>query len=75
MVNVPKEVWHSIVYGDKTATLSNFKRTHLTGSLVGRCRKTDMTKLIDKHFQIFIKKDPTRCNNVSNFIIPYLYEA
>ena len=23
----------------------------------------------------FIKKDPTRCNNVSNFIIPYLYEA
>ena len=23
----------------------------------------------------FIKKNPTRCNNVSNFIIPYLYEA
>ena len=23
----------------------------------------------------FIKKYPTRCNNVSNFIIPYLYEA
>jgi hypothetical protein len=22
-----------------------------------------------------IKKDPTRCNNVLNFIIPYLYEA
>jgi hypothetical protein len=23
----------------------------------------------------FIKKNPTKCNNVSNFIIPYLYEA
>jgi hypothetical protein len=23
----------------------------------------------------FIKKNPTRCNNVSDFIIPYLYEA
>jgi len=23
----------------------------------------------------FIKKNPTRCNNVSKFIIPYLYEA
>jgi hypothetical protein len=23
----------------------------------------------------FIKKNPIRCNNVSNFIIPYLYEA
>jgi putative alpha-1,2-mannosidase len=23
----------------------------------------------------FIKKNPTRCNNVPNFIIPYLYEA
>jgi len=23
----------------------------------------------------FIKKNPTRCNNVSNFINPYLYEA
>jgi hypothetical protein len=23
----------------------------------------------------FIKKNPTRCNNVSNFIIPYLCEA
>jgi hypothetical protein len=22
-----------------------------------------------------MKKNPTRCNNVSNFIIPYLYEA
>jgi hypothetical protein len=24
---------------------------------------------------IFIKKNPTRCKNVSNFIIPYLCEA
>jgi hypothetical protein len=23
----------------------------------------------------FIKENPTRCNNVSNVIIPYLYEA
>jgi len=23
----------------------------------------------------FIQKNPTRCNNVSKFIIPYLYEA
>jgi hypothetical protein len=23
----------------------------------------------------FIKKNPTRCNNVPNFIIPYLYKA
>ena len=23
----------------------------------------------------YIKKNPTRCSNVSNFIIPYLYEA
>jgi len=23
----------------------------------------------------FIKKNPTRCNNVSTFIIPYLYEV
>jgi hypothetical protein len=23
----------------------------------------------------FIKKDPTRCNSLSKFIIPYLYEA
>jgi hypothetical protein len=23
----------------------------------------------------FIKKNPTRCNNVSKFIIPYLYET
>jgi len=28
-----------------------------------------------KQQNIFIKKNPTRCNNVSNFIIPYLYEA
>jgi len=26
-------------------------------------------------FVEFIKKNPTRCNNVSKFIIPYLYEA
>jgi hypothetical protein len=24
---------------------------------------------------LFIKKNPTRCNSVSKFIIPYLYEA
>jgi len=24
---------------------------------------------------MFIQKDPTRCNSVSKFIIPYLYEA
>ena len=23
----------------------------------------------------FMKKNPTRCNNVSKFVIPYLYEA
>ena len=28
-----------------------------------------------KYVNHFIKKNPTRCNNVSNFIIPYLCEA
>jgi hypothetical protein len=26
-------------------------------------------------FPSFIQKNPTRCNSVSRFIIPYLYEA
>ena len=29
----------------------------------------------DKTNIVFIQKNPTRCNNVSKFIIPYLYEA
>jgi len=32
-------------------------------------------KQTNKPYLQFIKKNPTRCNNVSNFIIPYLYEA
>jgi len=27
------------------------------------------------HHSTIRKENPTRCNNVSNFIIPYLYEA
>jgi len=31
--------------------------------------------LVEAPYLQFIKKNPTRCNSVLNFIIPYLYEA
>jgi hypothetical protein len=38
-------------------------------------RLPDMALIQPEGSLQFIKKDPTRCNNVSNFTIPYLYEA
>ena len=34
-----------------------------------------MTVIVDIYILLFMQKNPTRCNTVSKFIIPYLYEA
>ena len=42
---------------------------------VRRLQQQDVTFVDPCIIVQFIKKNPTRFNNVSNFIIPYLYEA
>jgi len=77
-----------LLYMFRVSNLSTMAEGTRDGLTSARCRNYsymcswwwvelphEICRAVYRNIIKFIKKNPTRCNNVSNFFIPYLYEA